>query len=75
MELSTCMSNICRTGPDPLPTEINRHLASPSTGTRIFASKEKGNRLGSFYGLLKEKVLKRKKKIKKKEKAQIGENK
>lgn len=36
----TCMSNICRTGPDPLPTESNRHLASPSTGTRICASKE-----------------------------------
>lgn len=59
MEPSTCVSNICRTGPDPLPTEINRHLASPGTGTKICASKEEGKRLGSYYGLLEEKVLKK----------------
>jgi len=64
------MSNICRTGPDPLLTEINRHLASPGTG--ICASKEKGNRSGFFCGLLKEKVCGLFYFF---QKAQIGENK
>lgn len=36
-----CVSSLGRTGPDPLPAEINGHLASPVSGTRIRANRER----------------------------------
>lgn len=51
VEPSACVSSGGRTGPDPLPAEINRRLASPVRGTRSPASGEKGKAAGEVLSV------------------------